>query len=356
MNRILRKIAIVTGTVLSSIAALWLLTGAALALTPSPRFTKPPLDLPFDTPKAGPCRDAAGIRCFAVRDGARLAARTIEGPPGITVLYLHGVLGSSIGLAGSAGLLAESTGARVVSLDLRGHGLSEGRPGDVDHLGQYEEDVADVLAILRRENPAGRLVLAGHSMGGGVALRVAARREAIGRAAAAVDGTLLLAPLLGMTSPTERKAPAASAGPGDEALLKLHVKRLIGLAMLNAVGIRGLNRLDTLFFNMGRGFQVRKYTFRAVASMAPDDYRAALSAGDEPMLVLVGRNDEAFHAEAYPAVIALHRNSRTLLVDGATHDGLTGNASALASAADWMRDQGWAAAGIVAPGGIVPAT
>ena len=331
MPRILRNTLFVVG----SVAALWLLAGAALALAPAPRFSRPPVDLAVSasSPSLGvPRRDDCGLRTFQARDGVRLAARQLTGTGELTVLLLHGVLGSSAELEDAARLLHESTGASVIRLDLRGHGLSAGRPGDVDHIGQYEDDVADVVGTLRREHPTGRLVLAGHSMGGGVALRYASHRAVPG-----VDGYLLFAPLLGMRSPTERREPATGSAETTEPFLKVHVPRLVGLAMLNGVGVRCLNSLGTLYFNVGRGFPIRTYTFRAVASMAPDDYRVALAADAKPMLVLVGRNDEAFRTGAYPAVIALHRNGRTVLIEGESHDGVTRSPVAFAAVEDWVR-------------------
>lgn len=160
-------------------------------------------------------------------------------------------------------------------LDLRGHGRSEGRRGDVARIGPYDEDGAGVLAILRAEAPHGTLLLAGHSMGGGIALRVLGR-------GADVDGTVLFAPRLGMGAPTERRPSGSPAVNAPEPRLEVHVPRVVGLAMLNAVGLRALNGLETLLLNVRRDGRPETCSFRGMASMAPEDFRAVLSRDARP--------------------------------------------------------------------------
>jgi alpha-beta hydrolase superfamily lysophospholipase len=75
------------------------------------------------------------MRCFPVRDGALLAARPLASNGDLVVVYLHGIQSSALELVESARMLRESTGAAVIPLDLRGHGLSSGRRGDLDHIG-----------------------------------------------------------------------------------------------------------------------------------------------------------------------------------------------------------------------------
>lgn len=359
----MRRLARWAGFCAGGLAALYLLTALGLASVPAPKLTHP---IAEGGASAFPCTESPEIRCFTMRDGVRLAARrTLDAPrpgaagafarrdlgpgpetssgSGTIVLFLHGVLssGAEPELEEAAHQLRAATGAEVLRLDLRDHGLSASRadPGhvaDVDHIGQYDEDVADVLATLRREHPEERIVLAGHSMGGGIALRYAARRDL--HAGAEVDGYLLFAPLLGDSSPTARKEPASGAETPSDPVVKVAVPRLIGLAMLTTVRIRGLNGLGTLFFDLPFDLPVRAYTFRAMASMAPDDYRSALKADTKPMLVLVGEKDEAFHAEAYPAVIAQHKNAETVLVSGASHDGVCSDPRSVRAIVSWLAE------------------
>jgi pimeloyl-ACP methyl ester carboxylesterase len=82
-----------------------------------------------------------------------------------TVILLRGVLSSAYLMNKSAGLLRESMNAEVIALDIRGHGQSQGTPGDVDYIDQYADDLADVISAIKKEKPDHKIILAGHSMG-----------------------------------------------------------------------------------------------------------------------------------------------------------------------------------------------
>ena len=77
--------------------------------------------------------------------------------------------------------------------------------------------------------PNGRFILAGHSMGGGIALRFAQLEDH-----PAVDAYLMFAPHLGSDAPT---MPQPDPDNPAAAYSQLNVPRLIGLIMLNNVGI-----------------------------------------------------------------------------------------------------------------------
>jgi pimeloyl-ACP methyl ester carboxylesterase len=66
-------------------------------------------------------------------------------------------------------------GVRVVALDFRGHGLSEF--ADSYGYADYERDLLSLLDRLELDQPT----LAGHSLGGYVALLAASRSDRIGR-------------------------------------------------------------------------------------------------------------------------------------------------------------------------------
>jgi len=272
-------------------------------------------------------------RRFTARDGERLFARRFraQSPP-LTVLIVHGMTGESSQFNRTAGLLREATGAELYALDLRGHGQSGGRAGDVDHIGQYEEDLADVVSILRAERPDGLLVLAGHSMGGGIAQRYAQRPDS-----PAVDGYLLYAPLLGPGAPTTRtEAPPEALG--EEAWLKLAIPRIIGLFMLNAAGVTALNALPTMVCHVTEEARVGRYSFRAMASAGPNDYAAGVAAIDAPLLLVVGSDDEAFHAEEYAPLVRAHARvpARVEVVRGSNHNGVHHDPRAIALVAEWL--------------------
>jgi alpha-beta hydrolase superfamily lysophospholipase len=268
-------------------------------------------------------------RRFTMRDGVSLAAHRFAANSDTTILLIHGILGTSLELNRPSGLLREATGASVVALDLRGHGASGGAPGDIDYIGQYEDDLADVVAKLRAERPHGRVILAGHSMGGGIILRYVTRSGV-----PPVDGYLLFAPYLGAKSPT---TPQESR-PGEDAFLRLHLPRTLGLALWNSVGVTGFNGLHTLFFNLPKELPLTSYSYRAMVGDAPEDHAPALAkieASGRPLLVLVGSKDEAFRADRYSEALGQEKGALRI-IDGASHDGVLVDPQAIQEAGRWL--------------------
>jgi pimeloyl-ACP methyl ester carboxylesterase len=311
-----------------ALASLWFAAALILIATAVPTFNAKPFTIRVAAPKH--CVDSSTTRCFIARDGAQLRAQVVVATNDKTILLLHGIMSSSDEMGTAASALHAATGAGIVSLDLRGHGASAGAFGDIAYIGQYEDDVADVVAALRDSNPRGRLILAGHSMGGGIAMRYAAKS-----AMPPVDGYLLFAPHLGEDSPTARHEDASASSA--QAPIELHLRRTIGLLMLNTFGITAFNGLGTLYFNVANDEGLLHYSFRAMASAAPLDYRKALRADDKPLLILAGSHDEAFDAAQYPMVAKLHVHGDAMIVAGETHDGILTNPDGIAAVAKWLR-------------------
>jgi pimeloyl-ACP methyl ester carboxylesterase len=116
---------------------------------------------------------------WRVRTGDGWLAGTDSGT-GEPVVLLHGLASTHRWWDLVA---ARLTGLRVIRFDHRGHGDSGAPPDgyDLEHL------AADTLAVLDALD-VGRAVLAGHSLGAGVALRVGAARPERVAALACVDG------------------------------------------------------------------------------------------------------------------------------------------------------------------------
>jgi alpha-beta hydrolase superfamily lysophospholipase len=138
---------------------------------------------------------APGGRCtFAeshveTADGARLRVRAAQLGEGARaeVVVTHG-LGEHVGrYLHVAAALAEH-GLRATGYDLRGHGRSSGRRGDVD---RYERLIEDLRAVHESVARSGRPVfLFGHSFGGQIVLRY------LQREAPTVAGAIVSAPWL----------------------------------------------------------------------------------------------------------------------------------------------------------------
>jgi pimeloyl-ACP methyl ester carboxylesterase len=329
MSRILTWLAIVAG----SLIVLWLGTALVMVSLPAPGFRRPPTTLSQSivAPSRAASRGDGTTVSFRTRDGVVLDATRFSSSKPLTVVFLHGVLTDRREYLGVCRTLRDAAKADTYALDLRGHGTSGGRPGDVTYRDQYESDLSDVLSELHREKPKGIFVLAGHSMGGGIVMRYAELREE-----PIADGYLLFAPHLGTSSPTtpavERPLP-----PGEESPVKLDLPRIVGLLMLNAAGVHFFDGLQTLFFNVPPQFPIHAYTYRAMMSLTPVSVRRALTADRRPMLVIVGQNDEAFVAARYPAVIGMHPGSKTVVLPRETHDSIVHSRYALADAAAWLR-------------------
>ena len=273
--------------------------------------------------KSEPCK-------FLMRDSKHLFAQKFVKKSNTTIIVLHGVLSSSLEMNRTSGLLREDANAEVYAIDLRGHGRSDGTPGDVDYIGQYSDDLADVVKSIKKEEPENKIILAGHSMGGGIILRYAMRKNV-----PPVDGYLLLAPLLGQNTPTFPK-PGAAQNNSDE-FMKIDITRIIGLKIYNSIGVHKYDNLPVLFFNLPEDAAIKTYSYRSDQSMAPDDYRKGLEAVNKPLLVIVGSNDEAFVASEFKPAVTGYSNGKVIIIKGATHDSIIYNKKAMKFVEEWMK-------------------
>jgi alpha-beta hydrolase superfamily lysophospholipase len=107
------------------------------------------------------------LQRFVMRDGATLQGHRFVSSSSDSLVMLHGACGFDNQLNKCSGMLREATGIEIFTYDHRGHGASPGPRGDLTYIGQYASDVADVLRAVRALKPEGRIILGGHSMGGG---------------------------------------------------------------------------------------------------------------------------------------------------------------------------------------------
>lgn len=293
-------------------AAIYLAIAGGLILSQWPGRAFDGGGLTFPEP-GGPI-DAPAPQSYTARDGMDLAYRLFPGPEGAPlVVLLHGSGAHGLYYAGLAGELSEH--ATVLLPDLRGHGASRANAADVTHIGQLEEDVADLARL--HLAPGQRFVISGHSSGGGLAIRYAGGDES-----PRPDGAMLLSPFLKYDAPTMRENSGGWARP--------LTRRIIGLSMLNAVGIRALNGLWVIEFNLPehlRGELTGAYSFRLNASYAPrGDYLKDIKA--LPSFVLIaGDADEAFRADRFQATMApANPGGSYHLIPGVSHLGVIGAA------------------------------
>lgn len=272
----------------------------------------------------------SATRFFIVRDDKKIFAYKFAKKSDNTIILIHGVGSNAYMYNKTAGLLQEATQAEVYAIDLRGHGQSEGNSGDVDYINQYVDDLADIIKEIRKEKPNGKIIIAGHSMGGGIALRHVMTKQY-----EQPDGLLLFAPLIGHNSPAFPQGEA-SESIAEEPFMKIHIERIIGLTMLNEIDNHEYDSLPVLFFNLPEAVPLRKYTYRANKSMTPDDYVAGLKAVNKPMLVIMGSEDEAFSSTATKEAILTNSNGAFQMIDKASHNGVRHNAQSFIFIKDWF--------------------
>ena len=154
----------------------------AFVLTPPVRSRL--LDLLIFQPTPGADLEplALGIRAepawLTSEDGVRLHAFFLpaEAPATRAILMLHGNAGNASHRLPRAAALAQ-LGAHVLLIDYRGYGLSDGRPSEP---GAYADARAGLAFLIARGIEEKRVVLFGHSLGGAIAVDLAAGRGLAG--------------------------------------------------------------------------------------------------------------------------------------------------------------------------------
>lgn len=271
------------------------------------------------------------LQTYEARDGATLNYRFYASGENVDkfLVLLHGSGWHSRYFFKLASYLSEQNLAHVITPDLRGHGENPIRRGDVDYIGQYEDDIADLIQILRNDYPDKMLIVSGHSSGGGLALRFGGSKYS-----SRADAYLLLSPFLKYNAPTARKNAGGWATP--------YTGRIAGLVMLNNIGIRFFNHLDVIRFNMPEeardGTETLAYTFRLNTAYAPQQYKRELAAIEQPLLVLVGTADEAFLPEEYePTVMKYNPTAQVQLLPGVSHNGIVVGEEIQEALAEWLQ-------------------
>ena len=259
-------------------------------------------------------------REYRARDGTGLTYRAYPSKGEQIVVLIHGSSGSSADMHPLAKALRDAD-ASVYVPDLRGHaGL--GRSGDVDYVGQLEDDLADLVVPLRQAHPHTGVTLIGFSSGGGFVLRV------IGSTAANLfDRFVMVSPALPPGSPTIR--------PQTGGWVSVALPRAVALAILTRVGIDRFDGLPIVGFATPPQVQglTSFYSFRmAVDFAAPRDYLARLARSTKPAVVLIGGADELFFPDRFAPLLQTARpDMRVTIVPDTGHIGMTVSPAGIAA-------------------------
>jgi pimeloyl-ACP methyl ester carboxylesterase len=244
---------------------------------------------------------------YAARDGSKLAYRLYPGRTEDVAILLHGTTTESSVMNAPAKAL-QSVGATVYAPDLRGHG-SSGHRGDIDYIGQLDDDLADLVGTVHKDHPQARLTLIGFSGGGAFVLRIAG-----GHCGALFDRFILIDPAIVYPSPIAR--------PGTGGWSRPYFPRIVGLMILNAVGIHAFDGLDTIVFAAppNRPNLTKIYTWRLMMNLNSAGYLDELRNTKKPMALIAGAADDQFYADRYaPLMKPAKPDLQVTLVPGMDH-------------------------------------
>lgn len=307
-----------------SLMGLATLVLAAMLATPLARL--PELSSVSKAARAVDRSTMPALERFSARDGTDLAYRhyPARGPASDKIAILvHGSSGSSSAVHALADALA-ARGVETWAPDIRGHGGS-GTRGDIGYLGQLENDLEDLVAIVRKTSPNQPLTLLGHSAGGGFALRVASSpiQNLFAR-------TVLLAPYLGYDAPTNR--------PDSGGWASADIPRFLALAALHRIGIECCESLPTLAFAVPPNSErmlASTYSYRLMRNFATRGYKDDFAAATRPVTLISGADDELMIADKYAdAVHAIAPSVEVRLIDGVSHMGIVSDSKAVSAVAD----------------------
>ena len=146
-----------------------------------------------------------------------------------------------------------------------------------------------------------------------------------------------IAPVLTTTGKPD-KSTTVRPNSGDWA--KPYTGRIVGLSMLNNVGIRWFNYLTVIEFNMPQeardGTETLSYTFRMNTAYAPRNYKKDLGAVYQPLLVVAGTGDESFYAGQFEPVILKNTKTEVALLEGVSHMGVVVGEEIQPAIKEWL--------------------
>lgn len=308
-------------------AAIYLIVAFALTYWPTPKIENTE-NYDFSSVRESSGNEISAKEAWIkLRDGKEIFSRVYDGETKNVLIFLHGSGSDSRYLSKASKHFADSKLFTVITPDLRGHGRNSGSRGDIEHIGQLEEDLEDIVRYAKENLHAENIILTGHSSGGGLALRYLGNDKLI-----KVNGSIMFSPYLGYKSPTLR--------PGNGNWVTVSVKRYIGLSMLNHVGINSFNGQPVLFFNRASewndSLQVASYSYRMAMSMDPEDFRADIENIYAPTIVLVGGDDESFYPDKFAEVFAKSDYAEAHVIKGAAHLAVIDNSESLSKIREWL--------------------
>jgi non-heme chloroperoxidase len=281
----------------------------------------PPMVSMAESPKPIRSPEFPAPRQFRARDGASLQYYAYPAETDKVAVLVHG----SAGPGTSMHALAEKLRAAGVSayvLDIRGHGGS-GRRGDIDYIGQIDDDLADFVAQLGPARSGETRTLVGFSAGAGFAIRFAG-----GPYGALFDRYVFLSPIL----------PGSVAWrPNAGGWVNIALPRLITIAYLGRAGVHWFDGFPVISYAVSRDplrDTTASYSYRLSMNFgAGRSYEAYLKNLHRPAAILVGDADEQVVADQLaPLMQRLGVDIPVTIVPGMKHADMIARAEALQAA------------------------
>lgn len=269
------------------------------------------------------------IERYRARDGAALSYRTYTAGEREVAILIHGSAGSSSDMHALAQAL-QRAGITVYVPDLRGHGANVPH-GDIAYMGQLDDDLADFLRDARPRHPGTKWTLVGFSSGGGFALRIAG-----GPLGQSFDHYALLSPFLRYNAPTIRPPETRQDGKAaaeEKVWAAAYTQRIIGLLILNAIGVHCFDGLTVIAFAVPPNVSsvTGAYSWRMLQSFQPhDDFMADIRSISRPMIVFVGEADQLFYPQEFKPVFDSARSDIPVtILPGLGHSDMVTNPVAI---------------------------
>jgi pimeloyl-ACP methyl ester carboxylesterase len=239
---------------------------------------------------AAPSRQVHDIpapRQFQARDGASLQYYAYPARPDKVAVLVHGTAGPGTSMHPLADSL-RAAGVTAYVLDIRGHGGS-GRRGDIDYIGQIDDDLVDFVAQLGPMKRGEIRTLVGFSGGAGFTIRFAG-----GPYGLLFDRYLFLSPIL----------PASPAWrPSAGGWVSISIPRVVTIAWLNRLGIHWFDGFPVISYAVSPDRSretTASYSFRLMMNFsAGPQHEFYLKNIRRPAAVLVGDADEQVFADQF---------------------------------------------------------
>lgn len=262
------------------------------------------------------------------RNAQKLFTRIYASNTKTAVILIHGSGSESRYLTHLANSLSSTNLATVITPDLRGHGRNISTEVDIEYIGQLEYDIEDIIHYAKENVGAEKVILAGHSSGGGLVLRYIGNTRLTN-----VDKAIMISPYLGHDSPTVK--------PNSGDWVTVGVKRWVGISLLNPMGITYFNEMPVLFFNRPRAYndslQVELYSYKMAVNFAPKDFEDEVKQLSTKSLVFVGERDESFYPNRFEKVFEPANSLVTVnLIPEANHLDIVKNDEVLAEIKNWI--------------------